>query len=256
MSEIPITPKHVVRENTRLFYCQVTGEGLVHETHTSGSSGEPMLVKKSNEATLMADRESVKFERGWALTRQPTWLEAKRWKPGKPQKSSQSLPNGCTLWTIRSQRSDVVAEALVQTSATHFMGLPTTALAILESDLDLGFLRVISTFGETVQPELEARIAALPNCRHRDRYASEETGVIAALCPTCRQYHPADEHLVVEILDESDAPARPGAWGRIVLTNLYNRAMPLVRYEIGDVAVAAKGGCIRGRPIFARVLGR
>ena len=62
-----------------------------------------------------------------------------------------------------------------------------------------------------------------------------------------------------EILDE-DGPAPPGQPGRIVVTQLHNDAMPLVRYELGDLAVAAPPGavctCGRTLPMLERLEGR
>jgi phenylacetate-CoA ligase len=50
----------------------------------------------------------------------------------------------------------------------------------------------------------------------------------------------------------------PGKPGRVVVTNLNNFAMPLIRYEIGDVAVASQQVCTcgRGLPLLESVLGR
>ena len=39
----------------------------------------------------------------------------------------------------------------------------------------------------------------------------------------------------IEILKENDEPAEEGELGRIVVTDLYNYAMPMIRYDTGDV---------------------
>jgi phenylacetate-CoA ligase len=64
--------------------------------------------------------------------------------------------------------------------------------------------------------------------------------------------------VLVEILDEHGRDVRPGERGRVVLTGLYNYAMPFIRYAIGDVAVAGHGPCPCGRtlPVIAQVEGR
>jgi phenylacetate-CoA ligase len=52
-------------------------------------------------------------------------------------------------------------------------------------------------------------------------------------------------------------PATPGEIGRVVATPLYNFAMPLIRYEIGDLAeVGESDGCEWRLPTLNRVLGR
>jgi phenylacetate-CoA ligase len=42
--------------------------------------------------------------------------------------------------------------------------------------------------------------------------------------------------LLVEILDENNEPVQPGDTGRVIVTSLYNKAMPFIRYELGDRA--------------------
>ena len=61
----------------------------------------------------------------------------------------------------------------------------------------------------------------------------------------------------MEILDEDGAPTKPGSVGRVVVTSLYNYAMPFIRYELGDfVEVGWPGMCVRQLPALRRVLGR
>lgn len=48
------------------------------------------------------------------------------------------------------------------------------------------------------------------------------------------------ETLFVEILDENNKPVSLGSEGKVVVTSLYNKAMPFVRYEIGDRAIFKK----------------
>ena len=43
-----------------------------------------------------------------------------------------------------------------------------------------------------------------------------------------------NETLLVEILDENDKPVNPGEVGRVVVTSLFNEAMPFIRYDLGD----------------------
>jgi phenylacetate-CoA ligase len=63
---------------------------------------------------------------------------------------------------------------------------------------------------------------------------------------------------MVEIVDEQGRPAAPGEMGRVLVTTLQNHLMPLVRYEIGDYAVAAGNRCSCGRtlPTLDRIVGR
>lgn len=49
-----------------------------------------------------------------------------------------------------------------------------------------------------------------------------------------------NETLFVEVLDEDNKPAEPGKEGRVVVTSLYNKAMPFIRYELGDTIILKK----------------
>jgi phenylacetate-CoA ligase len=62
----------------------------------------------------------------------------------------------------------------------------------------------------------------------------------------------------LELLDDAGAPVEPGSPGRVVVTPIYNTAMPLVRYDIGDFAEAIDEPCPCGRtlPRLRRIMGR
>ena len=65
------------------------------------------------------------------------------------------------------------------------------------------------------------------------------------------------EALVVEILDNNNAPCKPGQTGRVVITDLHNFAAPLIRYDIGDIAeVGPACTCGKTLPTLTRILGR
>ncbi len=51
--------------------------------------------------------------------------------------------------------------------------------------------------------------------------------------------HVFTEGVFLEIIRQDGKPAGPGEIGKVVLTNLFNQAMPFVRYDIGDMAVAS-----------------
>ena len=59
-------------------------------------------------------------------------------------------------------------------------------------------------------------------------------------------------------MDEAGREVAAGESGRVLVTTLENYLMPLVRYEIGDHAIAtsARCGCGRTLPLLGRVLGR
>jgi phenylacetate-CoA ligase len=80
-------------------------------------------------------------------------------------------------------------------------------------------------------------------------YAATEAGVIGAECPWASGIHVAEDLLIVEVVDEENRPVPAGIPGRkVLITNLFNRALPIIRYELSDIATVAEGPCRCGRP--------
>lgn len=74
------------------------------------------------------------------------------------------------------------------------------------------------------------------NCKCFSRYANEENGFLGQDGVENNTFFMNRANYVVEILKlNSDEPAEIGEIGRIVVTDLYNYAMPMVRYDTGDV---------------------
>jgi phenylacetate-CoA ligase len=80
-------------------------------------------------------------------------------------------------------------------------------------------------------------------------YGATEANVIGMECPWTNGVHVAEDLLVVEVVDENDRPVPPGTAGhKVLVTTLFNRTLPFIRYELSDIAVIADGPCPCGRP--------
>jgi len=95
-------------------------------------------------------------------------------------------------------------------------------------------------------------------CKVTDRYGCEEVGLIACECERHQGFHLDIEHLFIEFLRPDGAEAAPGEEGAIVVTDLFNRGMPFIRYRIEDVGVPSERRCDcgRGLPLMEHVTGR
>jgi phenylacetate-CoA ligase len=96
-------------------------------------------------------------------------------------------------------------------------------------------------------------------CSVYERYATIETGLVAHECPEAGSLHVPAEGIVAEIVRPDGSPAAPGEMGEVLVTSLRNPATPLIRYRVGDRAVAPaveKCSCGRGLPVFGAVAGR
>jgi phenylacetate-CoA ligase len=98
---------------------------------------------------------------------------------------------------------------------------------------------------------------AVFGCRVFDRYGCEEVSLIASECEAHDGLHVNTDALVVEVLCDG-RPASCGEEGAVVVTDLTNRTMPFIRYQVGDMAVPAARSCACGRtyPLLERVAGR
>ena len=77
-------------------------------------------------------------------------------------------------------------------------------------------------------------------------YGSREIGNLAGECKD-GLLHSFLFWNYLEVLDKDNQPVREGEEGRVVVTNLYNYSMPLIRYEIGDMAILGPKSALAGR---------
>lgn len=122
---------------------------------------------------------------------------------------------------------------------------------------DLRPVGIIST-SMMLLPQERAVIEKAFGCRVTDRYGCEEVGLIACECERHHGMHLDIEHLYIEFLRPDGAEAQPQEEGTIVVTDLFNRGMPFIRYRIEDVGVPSdrRCECGRGMPLMERVTGR
>lgn len=91
-----------------------------------------------------------------------------------------------------------------------------------------------------------------------DRYASVESGNFANQCKIKDGYHYIPTVHYIEIMDNNMVPVREGEAGAIYITTLTKRAMPLIRYKMGDRVIKTDKLCSCGCrfPIIAGIEGR
>jgi phenylacetate-coenzyme A ligase PaaK-like adenylate-forming protein len=117
--------------------------------------------------------------------------------------------------------------------------------------------RVVLTSSEVLTEDAAARIASAWT-KPVEGYFSTEVGVIASGSLDHVGMHVCEE-AIVEVVDESNRPVAPGTLGsKVLLTNLVNRAQPLIRYELSDAIRLEVGPDPSGRPFdrIARIDGR
>jgi len=87
-----------------------------------------------------------------------------------------------------------------------------------------------------------------------NEYGAAELDLIAFENPN-NDWQINSETLFVEILDDNNNPVSLGEEGRIIITSLYNKAHPFIRYDIGDVGSLSENSTIK-KPILKKLIGR
>lgn len=243
--------------------------GRVIRVETSGSTGRPMAFLRS------AEQESW----FWALR-----LRMWQWGgyvPGEPyltlnlnartawRKRLQDVLFRCSYHGFNANRHDVdaVLRDLARRRVRCLVGYASSLYLLSEalrrrgeSKPDLPRLAGILSTGDTLFPSYRRSIEETFGVGVVDYYGAGGEGLhLASQCEERGLYHLHVEGSVVEVLKDG-RPARPGEIGEVVVTQLDNRAMPLVRYATEDAAVpaAAEARCPCGRalPLLAAVEGR
>jgi phenylacetate-CoA ligase len=231
--------------------------------HTGGSTGVPVVVYRDRKAHTVKlaihDRHDA-----WAGF-VPGQQRAALWGDVKPPRTLRQwlgwtlLARTIYLDTLEmdERRMLAFAERIRRTRTRllfgHAHSIYFFARFLQEKGIgDLGIRRIIST-AETLTAEERRVIEEVFGNSIFDRYGCAEIGLIASECEARTGLHVAAESVHVEILNDGPAGA-----GRVVITDLSNRAMPIIRYEIGDLATPATGACPcgRGLPRLERVVGR
>lgn len=107
-------------------------------------------------------------------------------------------------------------------------------------------------------PEARELMQKVFRCNVFNQYGSREVGPIAAECSMGQGLHIFSTHQKVEIVDSLGKPVKDGIDGEIIVTNLNNYSMPLIRYKIGDTGTMATQvcSCGRGFPMLKDITGR
>jgi phenylacetate-coenzyme A ligase PaaK-like adenylate-forming protein len=122
----------------------------------------------------------------------------------------------------------------------------------LEGRLHIG-PQILVTSSEVLSDETRQRAEDAWGIPVKNAYASTEAGMMATDSPDLCGLHVWEDTLILEVVDENNRPVPPGVPGyRVLVTNLWNRVQPLIRYELADSVTLAEGPNPSGRP-FTRI---
>lgn len=247
----------------------VTRDGMMKST--SGTTGLPLRIHR--------DRRTFPFE-------QANLWQGQEWAGVTPvdrvfiamQPANQHGRSYITRWKrfcggrlvpleplLRLEARPVLA-ALDAAAPEVILGTPTLLNLVARVVLRAGYQlrarpKCVAYTGEQMGEETRGLVAAAFGAPIFSRYGANELS--ASVAQTCELglWHLNTEGFIVEVVDGDPGHPRgaPAASGRLIVTDLRNRVMPLIRYEIGDLGALGDGaGCPCGRmlPLLGGLEGR
>jgi phenylacetate-CoA ligase len=244
--------------------------GAIGEFRTSGSTGVPLEIASNGLVFLTANALLTRMTRWFGLEISRPLAAIRRFtnEPAAPYPEGQ-ISNGWSfadpgvpLYELElTTPVDQQLQWLLRHRAPYLVTQPSGALAIAhavtpEQGRALG-IEMVFLVGETIPDRAREFIAERLAARVAGIYSCQEIGTIACECEAAPHYHVTAENAFVEILDEQGRDVAPGERGRVIVTGFYNYAMPFIRYELGDIAVAGSALCACGRtlPVITRIEG-
>lgn len=237
--------------------------GSSRRLQTSGSSGRPLEFNRSqlsDAAGLALFERMLEWHRIDSSARL-CWIrigegevEGRGWSLAHPEAERFELS--------KSISSDKTLQWLAERRPRYVIAPPSVVDGLVQEARRAEFRVEIEAFlitSETPVEGLEAGAREMFGARLVDSYGTREIGPIAVDCPDCAGVkHVPSETIKVEIVTRDGRIAEPGETGAVVVTPYFNYGTPLVRYDVGDLAVQGDGPCSCGRtlPALKAILGR
>jgi phenylacetate-CoA ligase len=235
---------------------------------SSGSTGKPVAVVKGNPLYNIFYQAQALRQNAWhgldtgqdvlAIRDTPDGVKNGAWGniPAELQKTGRAF-----IKNMVEHSPEVIWEWLREQTAPYIVTTAAMVLRLariaLTDPRPRPRFQVIMTFGEAVRPEHRQAARDAFGARILDRYSSEEVGWMAFQCPRHDHYHALTPTTHLEIVDDNNQPVAPGQEGRVLVTSMHSYAMPIIRYDIGDRAIAGDGcDCGIRLPVIKEILGR
>jgi phenylacetate-CoA ligase len=259
IEKVPLLSKQDVRENVHFaMFSELHNKKEMHKINTSGSTGEPFVC--------YADK--FQLEMRFATTLRA--LEMSGWRFGDKQlrlwhqtlgmSRIQAFKERLDAWFMRRhfipafEMSEHSLKSLIKTIEKRKPVLidgyaeSLNFIAIASTTKSKHNPRAVMSSAQQLTDSTRLQIESQFGAKVLDKYGSREFSGIAYQCLESPHHHVQDESYILEILVDG-RPAKVGEVGEIVITDLNNFSMPLIRYRIGDMAIAVEQtSCECGRP--------
>ncbi len=236
---------------------------------TSGSSGDPFIFAKDKFSHALTwaviQNRFGWFDIDFNYSKQARFYGIPLDKKGYYKERFKDVLSQRLRFSVFNLSDDAFEKLLGKFKSTAFQYINGYTSAIVQF---AKFLQRKGIVLNTVCPSLNACVVTSEMLFEDDKqllesqfgvavineYGASELDLIAFQNPK-GQWQVNSETLFVEILDDDDRPLPNGEEGRIVITSLYNKAHPFIRYDIGDIGVLSEDSTAK-LPILKKLVGR
>lgn len=262
LSELPVMNKTILNENYDSIVVHSFDNIKTHKMHTSGSTGIPFTVIQdlAKRERHIADLKYFGALAGYADHDPMCYLRAK--PTATPEEQERDNIWQLDICNLSEKNLTDYYHVMVEKKCTALIAYPST----LETAVDFwsknftneSCVETIISTSETLTDEVKEKLRGFfgESVGIYARYSNTEQGILGQETGISGQYKLNWASYYFEILKmDSDEPAVLGELGRIVITDLYNKAFPMIRYDTGDVARMMKTNNDE-LPEFAELYGR
>ncbi|MFC7295624.1 AMP-binding protein [Marinobacter aromaticivorans] len=243
----PVLEKSTVKRSLSAFHSKGFGKNSTTTLSTSGTTGNPLNVLASKQAIRQNYAFFNLFLRSIGVDefqRSATFagrliVPAGNKAPPYWRKNYAMNTLLCSSYHLSTETIPFYIKALEEWQPVFIDSYPSAIYEIASfinaKNIEHGIrLKAVVTSSETLGDHQRTAIEKAFKCPVFDQYGCAEMAVMAYQQKDGRYFIPP-QYSIVEVLDDNDRPVKPGESGHLVCTGLLNKAMPLIRYRIGDI---------------------
>lgn len=262
---LPPVGKAMIRNNPELFRSRYPPTHVVEAT-TSGSTGEPFRFLRSRDTYHWEVAGSRRLDSWTGYKLGERWANIRGFRGfASPKEAIQTVARDLLLRRLRIDHRKADEEKLRRGARRIASFKPFLVEASPKVLLEFGrffqledaTVPVVVSTGEGTTPSERRLLGDLWGSEVFDSYRSGEAMAMASECTQHCGLHVSDELYILEFVKEGEHVSQ-GEHGRILVTSLYHRAQPFIRYDIGDISTPLddKCPCGRGLSLMSSVEGR
>lgn len=268
LEDFPVINKNIIRDNQNLFFTDGFKLKKFHKVTTSGSTGAPLTIWQDRKKRIRHTAENIYFSElaGYIIGTRLYYLRV--WNRVNKKSFFESLLQNIVMVDasdLSERNFELFLKEIERDSKTKsILAFSSTFEALAQYIVRTSRkirtkVNCLLTISETLPEGARNILKEAFQCPVISRYSNMENGFLAQQCgDESGEYHVNTTGFHIELLHpEKDEPVQEGEAGRIIVTDLFNYAMPIIRYDTGDIAILSeKSACGRFGPVFVSVEGR